>query len=287
MNYQYWIVRFVPNVARGEFTNIGIVSGRDGGDWSVAFERRAVRNTGDLTSDLRELSAWMTWFSRTIARHATPSIDGSQTVSAWWIEHLRGRQSNAIQFSEAAPIDAGSSQEAINLLFPHLVEREVSHRRRSMNRSVIRQSVRDIYLYEDGYALNRDLFVQPRATIGKQHGTFDILRDSTRSRKLTNVWAFNVQRLEGLERDIQSWNFLVGRLRSAGAELATSRGRSLEIAHDAPIDVVFDPPTREDQASYRHDIFEAAQEAWTLNGVAAQSLAEFEGEGRARQLAPA
>jgi hypothetical protein len=38
MLYNYWVVRYVPNVARGEFTNIGLVVGADGADWTTRFE---------------------------------------------------------------------------------------------------------------------------------------------------------------------------------------------------------------------------------------------------------
>ena len=71
MSYQYWIIRFVPNIARGEFTNVGLVCGRDGGDWAVGFDPRYVRNHGNLSSDLRELTNWITWFRRTVEHHGS------------------------------------------------------------------------------------------------------------------------------------------------------------------------------------------------------------------------
>lgn len=109
MSYQYWIIRFVPNTARGEFSNIGLVCGRDGGDWAVGFDPRYVRNHGNLSSDLRELSSWTSWFRRTIEQHGSVGF-GEESVSNGWISQLRSRQANSVQFSDLAPIEVVSAR---------------------------------------------------------------------------------------------------------------------------------------------------------------------------------
>ncbi|MGO1316328.1 MAG: DUF3037 domain-containing protein, partial [Cellulomonadaceae bacterium] len=274
MSYQYWIIRFVPNVARGEFTNVGLVCGRDDGDWAVRFDRRLVRNHGNLSSDLRELTGWISWFRRTIER-CGGSGPGEQQVSSGWINHLRSRQANSVQFSEPAPIDVDSALAGVDLLFPHLVEREPTRRRRGFTRASLRVDVRDTLVHEAGLTLGRDLFLQPRAQIGKQRGRFDLMRSDSPVNALTNVWAFNVATLDVLQRETQSWNYLVSRFRSDGATLLLGGSRAVTLPPDAPIAVVYDPPTSTREQQWRSDIFEGAQEAWQLNGITPCTLDEF------------
>lgn len=274
MAYQYWIIRFVPNVARGEFTNIGLVCGRDGADWAVRFDPRFVRNRGNLSSDLRELSGWIGWFRRAVESHGAVGF-GEQSIGSGWIESLRARQANSVQFSEPAPIAVDTAQAGIDLLFPHLVEREPVRHRRTVTRRTLRADVRDTLLYEGLLTEEIDLFVQPKARIGKQRGSFDLLRTDNETNALTNVWAFNVASLDVLEREIQSWNYLVTRFRDDGAELQLGSSRTATLPADAPIDVVYDPPTSDRDRGWRTDIFGAAQEAWRLNDVTPYTTQEF------------
>lgn len=67
----------------------------------------------------------------------------------------------------------------------------------------------------------------------------------------------------------------MSRLRTAGADLQLGDSRTATLPADAPIDIVYDPPTSDRERQWRADIFEAAQEAWHLNDIAAQPLGEF------------
>lgn len=273
MNYQFWVIRYVPNVARGEFTNVGIVCGIDGGDWEVRFDVQGIPAAGALRNDLRELRSWTTWFRRRVATHGQRSFDNA-VVTTGWIEHLRHRQANSIQFAEPAPIRAESAAAAIELLFPHLVERTHTSRRRGLTRSGMRHDVRGVLQHELGLVLGRTLHVQPRARVGQQRGAFDLARDESSRTVLTNVWTFNAATLTDLERDNQSWNYLVSRFRADGGSVELSGTQRL-LAGSEPIEVVYDPPTVARDASWRHDVFDAAREGWQLNGVVAVELDEY------------
>lgn len=276
MNYEYWVVRFVPNVARGEFTNIGIICGADGADWHVSIDTRFVRNRGAYSSDLRELSGWTRWFRRIVADHGQSSIDGVR-VSRGWIEHLRARQANSIQLSEPLPIVADSARAGVELLFPHLVERPAIRTRQGISRSKLRIDVRDTLVYEAGFSIGRNLFTQPPAAVGKQHGSFDLLRGETRHNPvtLTNVWAFNVKTLDVLERDVQAWNYFVSRFRDDGGQVGPEKHRRM-LPADSHIEVVVDAPNvRLGERGRRIEIFEAAQEAWALSDITVRTLDEF------------
>lgn len=275
MSYQYWIIRFVPDVARGEFSNIGIVCGRDGGDWAVEFDLRSVRSHGGLKSDLRELSGWTSWFRRAV-------IGGSgsteaREASSGWVEHLRTRQANSVQFSDPAAVSARSAAEGVDLLFSRLVERAATRRSQGITRRSLRAEVRDVLVDELDLVPGKNLFSGPAFQVGKQRGEFDLLRFEGSTEALTNVWAFNVATLDVLERDIQSWNFLVGRFRDDGATVRLGTETVVELRSDSPIEVVYDPPAP-GMESRRADIYEAALEAWTLSGVTPWTWEEFRRE---------
>ena len=280
MSYQYWVIRFVPNVARGEFTNIGVVCGRDGGDWAVEFDLRSVRSHGNLAADLRELSGWVAWFKRTLDVRPGASNE-ERMMSSGRLEHLRSRQANSVQFSESSPIDVRSAGEGVELLFPHLVERVPVRRHHGLTRRRLRAEVRDVLTYELDIVAGRALFANPRAQIGKQRGAFDFLRFEAAEESVTNVWAFNIATLDVLEREIQSWNYLVSRLREDGASLTldprAGGSRVVTLTPDSPIDVVYDPPASE-RATRRTDIFDAALEAWERSDVTARTLEAFRGD---------
>ena len=286
MSYLYWTLRYVPNVARGEFTNIGILCGRDGQDWALRFDTQSVGNRGQLGKDLGELRPWINWFKRRVGRDTSFDIEGV-TVSEAWVAHLRARQSNAIQFSEAKPVAAPSAEAAINILFPHLVEREVVSRRRSVNRVKMRAEVSDTLRDEFDLVANRDFFVKPKATIGKQRSVFDFLRPQAGAGSLTNVWAFNVSDVESLEQQVQASNYFLTRLRDKGANLQLPQDRALAVLSDAHVGVIYDPPTLQRESNWRSDVFEGAKEAWALNGVTTISLEQFRSASELAELAPA
>ncbi|HEY5222886.1 MAG TPA: DUF3037 domain-containing protein [Microbacteriaceae bacterium] len=272
MTYQYWVIRYVPNLARGEFLNIGIVCGHDGGDWASRFELNSSTVHGLTARDLNETRAWVSWFQRTIDAHlAVMMDDDGSPINSGWIEHLRQRQASSIQFSVPAPIEATSAQAAVDLLYPHIVERPITRRSRSITRKAIRGELRDNLIYQADYVLGQNLFVQPTVRVGRQRFVFDIARtDRTANTRLTQAWAFNVATLDMLERDIQSWNYLVTRLRQDGGRIAGT-----QLASDLPIEVAFDQPATGTNVEWRADIFAAAQEAWELNEVVAKPFTEF------------
>ncbi|WP_460945851.1 hypothetical protein [Okibacterium endophyticum] len=111
--------------------------------------------------------------------------------------------------------------------------------------------------------------------IGKQRGSFDLMRSDGPANALTNVWAFNAATLDVLEREIQSWSYLVSRFRSDGAALQLGKSRTMTLPADALIDVVYDAPTSDRDRQWRSNIFAVAQEAWQLGSITPHSLDEF------------
>lgn len=274
MVYQYWVVRYVPNVARGEFTNIGIVCGIDGGDWASRFDLRNVPNPGALRADLRELGSWVRWFERRIAAFDAGWLDEDR-IDSGWMNEMRDRQANAVQLVGPTPIAVESALAGVELLYPHLVERtSTRRRRRGLTRTHMRNELRDTFTHELGYRVGQNLFRQPTMVVGSWHTKFDLGRrqDGT---VLTNTWTFNGSSREYLERDIGHWNYIVSRFRTEGAQVVLEHADE-HLSGSERIEVVFDAPDRRQTApSWREDVFEAALESWRHEGVIAVNYNDY------------
>jgi hypothetical protein len=285
VSYRYWAVRFVPDPARGEFTNVGIIAGADDADWAVSLDPRFVRNHGDFSSDLRELAPWRRAVTRAVDSHANTGLGQGSTMSSAVLEHMRRRQSNVIQFAAPLPVVASTAEEAVRLLYPVLVERQGSGRGAALTRRGLRAQVRHSFERRAGFIVGHDLFVEPGFTVGRQHGDFDLARAARDSLVLTNVWAFNVRTLTRLERDLQSWSYLVGRIRDDGARLDLPGEAGRVIRADVPIEVFYDAPDTRLVDARRSDIFDAALEAWSRDGLSVSSWSEhLEHEAEAARL---
>nr|WP_181062924.1 DUF3037 domain-containing protein [Pseudoclavibacter sp. RFBI5] len=261
MLYRYWIIRFVPNVARGEFTNIGIVCGRDGGDWHARFETRGARATGVTQADLQTVGPWLRWFQHNIEN----GVSDLDATTSEWLEQLRVRQANTLQLAQPLPIDVTSAVEGVDLLFPHLVERADTRVRDSPTRPQIRRRLKDALVARRGYTLNRDLFQSPETRIGRQRVNFDLLRESAQGNILTDVWSFNVKNFDRLEQEIRSSNFMISTLRDHGASFEVQPEKFEPVGPESLIEVIYDPPKSESPQAV--DVFEAAREAWASQGV--------------------
>ncbi len=272
MLYSYWIVRFVPNVARGEFTNVGIVCGRDDGDWNVRFDSHAVKTRGAFSADLSELREWSLWFEKRVnSRESTFAVE---PASRAWLESMRMRQANVIQFSSENVIDVESAKQASDLLFPHLVERP-RRRRTARTRRQLRSDLRELLVHEVGFEVDVDLFIQPEAQVGLQVGQFDFMRDGSSATTLSNVWSFNQADLGPVRKEIQASNYLVSRFRDEGATVRFSKNQTYDLAGDTPIEVIYDPPTSGPGDVPRWTAYQSALEAWSHESVGMLTVDAF------------
>jgi hypothetical protein len=276
VSYHYWVVRFVPDVARGEFTNIGLVCGRDGADWWSQFDLHGLRRRGGLSADLRELHPWVAWMQHRVRGVAELDDEDPNQVDGGWLNALRARQAGSVQISEPMPVDSPTARAGVELLFPLLVARGGPRRRATQTRQSMRATVRDALLSDLDLQLQpgRTLLDRPRVSVGLQSGQFDLGLRPDDETQFANVWAFNIAALDDLERDIRSWNYIVGRLRQDGGELRAGRRRPSPVPNDAPIDVIVDSPEAASTQRSR-DIFAAANEAWNLNDVRVHTLQAY------------
>lgn len=276
--YLYWLVRYVPDVARGERVNVAIIAGLDGGDWAIRTApdlRRASRLGGDAGA----LRPWLESLDQTIRDYTKPPLslfapDESPNVTRSWLDSLSHRFNNVLQISPPAPVEAESAREAVDFLYPVLVATP-----RAPTRSVTRRRMVDnlseLYVRTGSLEMGESLLRRPHVQVGRQRGRFEFAVIDEHVDQLSHAFAFDVRDIDALEQELQSWHFVVSRLRSSGARLSSGTQLTLNASANVPIAVAFQDPAAGAQQRMV-DVFEAAREAWTSLGVEAVPSQELD-----------
>lgn len=269
MQYQYWLVRYVPDTLRGEFVNVGIVVGAEGKDWS--FRRpKNMRRANRLGGNVSSIEPWLLRIERSVRDREAPPLEpfvraDAIQLSTSWAKSSRQRLNNALRLSEPTPVEANSAAEAADLLFPLLVGEVASVVHAATRRRLVSELHRSYELQslDDGRLLQR-----PKARVGRQRGRFDFAVFGDQVDQLSQVWSFDVRDLDSLAQEMQSWSYLVTRLRNEGGEIYNQNllGEP-QISSDVEISVVYQEPAQ--QTPERVDTFLAARESWDQLNVRA------------------
>jgi len=263
MNYHYWLLRYVPDAVRGEAINVGVVVGRDNGDWAMK-RVRSYRRANRLGGNAARMTPWLDWLQESISDISAPPLldlpnHSTMPLTEAGMRRLALRLNNSVQIAAPRPVSAESAQEAATFLYDHLVVESVIHPRSSTRQRLL-SGLRAQYQQVAQLDIGTSLRTQPLARIGKQSGRFDFAVVDDRVEQLSQVWSFDLQDIDRLEQDIQAWNYLVTRVRDEGASLSDGLLEE-SIAPDVPIATVFQV-SEEHMTGRRLDVVGAAEEAW-------------------------
>ncbi|GAA1110753.1 DUF3037 domain-containing protein [Nesterenkonia jeotgali] len=264
-SFRYWVMRFVPNVLRGEFINVGvIVGGQD--EWSIrAVDRANSRNI--LGVDLTECRAWVDELREEV--EATQRLDIPGTVGAISrsrMERLSVFYNNTVQLVDGGPVAIDSADHGAEMLYDLLVatpEHEPQQRRKTqMNQGL--EAVLDSWRARSP---NRSFIRRPVVTVGRTSQRFDFSIAAS-SVALSQTWSFggsDRQSANRLVKDIRSWSLAVHKMRSNGGLLSAGRDSKapLEINRDIAIGVLVERP----QHAILRDVYAEAQETWAELGI--------------------
>jgi hypothetical protein len=268
MFYNYWIVRYIPNVIRGEFVNIGLLVGKDDADWGfreVTHLRRASRLGGDPTIArywLNELKRMVSETSREPGELSdetlwTPSSRGSELISESEVQRLRGRLNNAVQISEARTVMSNSAAEAIGILFDLLVE-DPMVTRRAQFRSHISREIEESFYRSVGSHNSARVARSPSISVGKSAKKADLAIADDHVEQLTKAWSFNLTDMEKVDTEIQAWAYFMEHIQGHGGTMTTADGRKVSVPEDVNFRVIYESPVDKER---RRNV-DAARDIW-------------------------
>lgn len=216
MRYEYAIARFVPDLARGEFVNLGLVvvgGGQTTVRWTEGVNRRRVASLHKGAEHLPAAREALMRVEDTLARAELAEDALNQTRVG--LAALAADYRNVVQFTDPAPISATDIEEAAELLADLLltdIEHAVRGVTRGTARKQLRRSLRD--QLPESAVLERAVL-----TAGdKQQYPIDFAVRNGEVRQLSHAWSFHGPS-STRERDLQAWAWVMDNLKSDGGRL--------------------------------------------------------------------
>src|SRR5919109_286625 len=248
MTYRYSIIRFVPDPARAEAVNLGLLAGdEETGDWDLRvvsnFKRaRAIDTIGALPVALAFIGQLEEYVD-------DMSLDGVTTFTTSALDRLSIDMRNIVQLTPPAPVTAKSAEQAIDVLFDELLVDPAARRFRFAKKNVAVGSTRRAY---------REARLPPEAVAervlmhaGPYEQPFDFVVHNGEVVQLVQCWSFQLPNQDDLAQQVKAWAWAVREIRE-GKEPATD-GDDLVIRDGAAVDVaavVIEPRTDDPRTAW-------------------------------------
>jgi hypothetical protein len=280
VSYQFSLIRFVPDPARGEFVNIGAVVGDDEArDWDLRLisnlrRARALDRDGVLPAAL----GFVAHLDQRVGAIEQPPYLEPEPLTVDWLRRTSQEMQNIIQLSTPAPLVADSTEAALDLIFGELVVDPEAQEFRFEKKHRAQRSARVAYR---AHEIPREA-VEERAKVssGVYGDTFDFAVHNGRAVQLVQCWSFQLPNQNELAEQVRSWSWVVHELRRGGGVVGTAGGE-LEISEGAEIAAICILPREGGEFS----AYAEAQDAFTENRVTQLTPEEADGLGaRAAQL---
>lgn len=263
MSFQFSLIRFVPDPARGEFVNIGAVAGNDDArEWELRLvsnlsRAKALDDRGVLSKAF-EYAAGLE--DHIAALDLLPETGRPEPMSSEMLRRRAAEMHNLIQFSPLAPVAADSAEAALELVFDQLVldaaRKSFPFEKKHRAQGAARQAYK-------AHAVPADA-VRERAAVrsGVFDGTFDFAVHNGRTVQLVQCWSFQLPNQADLAEQVKAWSWLVHEVRQAGGALTTTAGE-IEVPSELDIYAIAIPPVTGTEAR----AYDEAKAAFAENGV--------------------
>lgn len=263
MLYRTRTIRYVPDVAREEFVNIGvIVVGERPGDVAV--------RTLDAVSQIPEIGG-----PRDVALQAAQRIqrelvsfasdpgqlelDERSTVRSRLALMARNAY-NMIQYGEERVADGTSAQSLADFLFDHLVVRdEPTRRMRRLPR--LRQDI--LTAYHEMPEVSPLVQRRPILDAGARSGGVDLAVVGEEVYELNSAFSFQGQPTRQAQERVDAWSFRMERLRNDGGQLTLQSGRTLPVHDDIMIAAIVEMP----RTSRQEELYQEVTAPWPSLGI--------------------
>ena len=276
MKFHYWALRYVPDVAREEFINVGVVVSdpRSGeGRTRVVNEVSQVPELGSPRAasreaalrSLRSLDQRLKVFSR-----SDQEIEISQGLSLdGTMSRMQSHMNNLIPVSPRGLIAASNVDDAVNFLYNDLVFRQDAQRR-PQYRTRVRKAAIEKYLNCDRLA--NKVVKRPSVKSTGRDVAIDLAVVDGTVQELSRGFSFAGQVNTQLVNGFDAWTLRAFNLRQAGGTLfGFSEAESLIVSSDVPIIAVTDEPKSKKQ----RELFQQVTETWKQYGIETIYLEEL------------
>ena len=242
MSFQFSLIRFVPDPARGEFVNIGAVAGSDeAGEWELRLisnlsRAKALDERGVLSKAFEHAAG----FEDNIAAvDRLPDEEGIEAISSELLHRRAADMQNIVQISAPAPVASDSAEGALDLVFDQLV---LDAARKSFpfeKKHRAQGATRRAYLAHEVPTAA----VRERAPVRSNvyDGAFDFAVHNGRALQLVQCWSFQLPNQTDLAEQVKAWSWLVHEVRQAGGVLTTADGE-FEVPQELDIFAIAIPP---------------------------------------------
>lgn len=254
MRFVYSVVRFVPDPAREEFVNVGVIVGSEElGQWEVRQVENPTRaRRFDDRGSLPAAWRFLDWVGRVLDQFEQaqdtlfePQLEPTEE----WLRSLRAQHRNVVQLSRPRPVAARDLQEAVELVFSELVV-DPKFRRfpfEKKHRALV--TVRRVYRSQ-GFEKNKTLFERTALRAANHRERFDFAVVHPTPRQLVHTWSFDIPDQEGLAEAVKAWGWTLRRLRESGGELELPRGDMLAVEPGVDVGIVYVPSSSGQSAAF-------------------------------------
>jgi hypothetical protein len=238
MAYSYSVLRFVPDPARGEFVNFGLLVGDDDAqDWELRIlqnyrRAKAIDDRGALRVALGFVDRIETHIA---ALEQLPDASAVLPMSTELVRAFAGEMENVVQMTLPTPVIASSADEAADIVAAELLLDPVAQKYRfeKKHRAVgsTRRAYREHQVPEEAVAERAPV------TAGPYDAAFDFAVFNGQAVQLVQCWSFQLPDQTQLAEQVRAWAWVVREIRERGGvvragdrEVEVPRGDEIEIA---------------------------------------------------------
>jgi hypothetical protein len=246
--FVYSLLRFAPNPATGEFVNLGAIAGSEAsGEWSIRHVQNDQR-ARSLGADV-PVAAFYEFYGRLadeIERHSLPQLyadsEGVEPLDSAWLAGWAARARNIVQLSKPQPLVAKSAEEALDVIFEHMIEDPARSRFRFMTRRAVYGELRRAYWGAGLKSRLRERCVL-RSEAFSTRCDFVVGQDT--AVQLAQSYSFGIASQLALASEVKAWGWTIAELRRRGGHALTQSGEEIAVAKDVNIRVLYAAPEEE------------------------------------------
>jgi hypothetical protein len=231
MSYQYSTLRFVPDPARGEAVNLGVIVGDDDtGDWDLRVVS-GYRRAKAIDQEARIGTALA--FIATLEQCLEETPLSHDTLSA-----MSSEMNNVVQLSAPAPVVAESAAAALELLFDELI---VEPGARSTSQTKWRAVKSTLAAYREHDVPDDAIARRAPIRAGSYETVFDFAVHNGSAVQLVQCWSFQLAGQADLAEQVRSWAWGVRAIQTQGGEAITETAQ-LRVPQEVEVGAVYVAP---------------------------------------------